>query len=153
MKKMLLTKINLSDIVCLVKNNLSERVIKMDRIVSTDQAPKAIGPYSQAMKVENLLFASGQIPVDPVTGNVVGTTIKEQALQVMKNVEAILRASDMSVDDVVKTTCFLKDMNDFAVFNEIYAQTFTSCPARSCVAVREIPKQVLCEVEVIAIKR
>ena len=111
----------------------------MDRIISTEKAPAAIGPYSQAMKVGNMLFASGQIPVDPATNEIVGTTIEEQAQQVMKNVCAILEAS--------------ADMKDFAAFNKIYGDTFTSCPARSCVAVREIPKGVLCEVEIIAVKR
>lgn len=125
----------------------------MDRIISTKKAPAAIGPYSQAMKVGNMLFASGQIPVDPTTNEIVGDTIEEQAQQVMKNVCAILEASDMSLEDVVKTTCFLADMKDFAVFNKIYGDTFTSCPARSCIAVREIPKGVLCEVEIIAVKR
>ncbi|PXX81764.1 RidA family protein [Dielma fastidiosa] len=125
----------------------------MDRIISTEKAPAAIGPYSQAMKVGNMLFASGQIPVDPATNEIAGTTIEEQAQQVMKNVCAILEASAMSVEDVVKTTCFLADMKDFAAFNKIYGDTFTSWPARSCVAVREIPKGVLCEVEIIAVKR
>ena len=125
----------------------------MDRIISTEKAPAAIGPYSQAMKVGNMLFASGQIPVDPATNEIAGTTIEEQAQQVMKNVCAILEASAMSVEDVVKTTCFLADMKDFAAFNKISGDTFTSCPARSCVAVREIPKGVLCEVEIIAVKR
>ena len=125
----------------------------MDRKIATTKAPAAIGPYSQAMKVGNMLFASGQIPVDPTSGEIVGSSIEAQAKQVMKNVKAVLEAADMDIEDVVKTTCFLADMKDFTAFNQIYGETFTSCPARSCVAVREIPKGVLCEVEVIAIKR
>lgn len=124
----------------------------MKRIISTESAPAAIGPYSQAIMVNDMLYASGQIPVDPATGEIAGDSIETQAEQVMKNVGAILQAADMTYENVVKTTCFIADMNDFAAFNEIYAKYFTSNPARSCVAVKEIPKKVLCEVEVIAVK-
>ena len=119
-------------------------------IISTKNAPAAIGPYSQGVKAGDLLFISGQIPIDPKNGEICGTTIEEQALQVMKNIEGVLKAADMTFHNVVKTTCFLKDMNDFAGFNKVYGDYFTSRPARSCVAVKEIPKGVLCEVELIA---
>ena len=118
--------------------------------LSTNKAPAAIGPYSQAVKTGNLLFASGQIALEPATGEVVGTTIEEQTEQVMKNLGAILQEAGLSYDHVVKTSCFLADMNDFATFNEIYGKYFTNKPARSCVAVKTLPKNVLCEVEVIA---
>lgn len=124
----------------------------MKRIISIESAPAAIGPYSQAIMANDMLYASGQIPVDPATGEIAGDSIETQAEQVMKNVGAILQAADMTYENVVKTTCFIADMNDFAAFNEIYAKYFTSNPARSCVAVKEIPKKVLCEVEVIAVK-
>ena len=120
--------------------------------IATPKAPAAIGPYAQAVRLNDFLFASGQIPVDPETGEIAGDTIESQTRQVMKNIQAILEAADMTVSDVVKTTCFLADMNDFAAFNQIYGETFTPCPARSCVAVREIPKGVLCEVEILAHK-
>ncbi len=120
-------------------------------IISTTKAPAAIGPYSQALVVNNMLYTSGQIPLDPLTGQVVEGGIKEQTLQVMKNLEAILQEANTTFENVVKTTCFLDDMTYFATFNEIYAAYFTSKPARSCVAVRELPKGVLVEVEVIAI--
>lgn len=120
--------------------------------VNTQDAPAAIGPYSQGVVFGNLLFTSGQVPLDPKTGEVVGTTIEEQALQVMKNLEAILKNQGVAFTDVIKTTCFLADMNDFAAFNSVYGQYFTSKPARSCVAVKTLPKNVLCEVEVIAAK-
>lgn len=119
-------------------------------ITDTKNAPAAIGPYSQAISVGNLLFTSGQIPLDPATGAVVGETVEQQAEQVMKNVGAILEANGVSFDHAVKTTCFLADMADFAVFNEVYGRYFTGKPARSCVAVKALPKGVLCEVEVIA---
>lgn len=119
-------------------------------ITDTKNAPAAIGPYSQAISVGNLLFTSGQIPLDPATGAVVGATVGQQAEQVMKNVGAILEANGVSFDRAVKTTCFLADMADFAVFNEVYGRYFTGKPARSCVAVKALPKGVLCEVEVIA---
>lgn len=117
--------------------------------VNTNDAPQAIGPYSQAIAYGNLLFTSGQIPLDPQTGAIVGETIEEQALQVMKNVSAILKAQNAVFENVIKTTCFLADMKDFAAFNKIYGEYFTGKPARSCVAVRELPKGVLCEVEAI----
>ena len=118
--------------------------------LSTDKAPAAIGPYSQAVITGNLLFSSGQIALDPETGVVVGETIEEQTEQVMKNLGAILEEAGLDYGDVVKTVCFLDDMNDFAAFNEIYGKYFTEKPARSCVAVETLPKGVLCEVEVIA---
>ena len=118
--------------------------------LSTDKAPAAIGPYSQAVITGNLIFSSGQIALDPETGVVVGETIEEQTEQVMKNLGAILEEAGLGYGDVVKTVCFLDDMNDFAAFNEIYGKYFTEKPARSCVAVETLPKGVLCEVEVIA---
>lgn len=118
--------------------------------LSTDKAPAAIGPYSQAVITGNLLFSSGQIALDPETGVVVGETIEEQTEQVMKNLGAILEEAGLSYGDVAKTVCFLDDMGDFAAFNEIYGKYFTEKPARSCVAVETLPKGVLCEVEVIA---
>jgi reactive intermediate/imine deaminase len=117
--------------------------------VTTSNAPAAIGPYSQAMKVGNLVFCSGQIPVDPATGNV-PETIAEQAEQSCKNIKGLVEAAGSSMDKVVKTTCFLSDINDFSAFNEVYAKYFTSNPARSCVAVKDIPKGVKCEIEAIA---
>lgn len=120
------------------------------KTVNTDKAPAAIGPYSQAIISGGLVFTSGQIPVDPATGVIAGETIVEQAKQVMANLQVVLVAAGTTPERAVKTTCFLADMADFAAFNEIYAQTFTSKPARSCVAVRTLPKGVLCEVEVIA---
>ncbi len=123
----------------------------MRKPISTPAAPAAIGPYSQAVLCGNLLFTSGQIPLDPATGTVVGSDIREQAEQVMKNLSAVLTAAGASFDSAVKTTCFLADMNDFAAFNEVYAAYFTSNPARSCVAVKTLPKGVLVEVEVIAL--
>ena len=122
------------------------------KIISSKNAPEAIGPYSQAMQLERFLFASGQIPVNAKTGTVVENNIEAQAHQVMENVKAILQEAGYELQDVVKTTCFLKNMEDFAAFNQIYAEYFTHCPARSCVAVCEIPKDVLCEIEVIAYK-
>ena len=118
--------------------------------VATDKAPAAIGPYSQGIIVDKFLYSSGQIALDPVSGEVVGNTIEEQTVQVMKNLGAILEAAGADYTKVVKTTCFLADMNDFAAFNGIYAEYFTEKPARSCVAVKTLPKNVLCEVEVIA---
>ena len=119
--------------------------------VSTDKAPAAIGPYSQAIAVNGFLFASGQIPLDPVSGQIVGTTIEEQAERCCQNVKGILEANGLSFTDVVKTTCFLADMADFAAFNGVYAKYFVGKPARSCVAVKEVPKGVLCEIEIIAV--
>jgi 2-iminobutanoate/2-iminopropanoate deaminase len=118
--------------------------------ISTDKAPAAIGPYSQAVITGNLLFTSGQIALNHATGEVVGTTITEQTEQVMKNLGAVLEEAGSSYEKAVKTTCFLADMADFATFNEIYGKYFTGKPARSCVAVKQLPKNVLCEVEVIA---
>lgn len=120
--------------------------------IETSNAPAAIGPYSQGFIVNGLLFTSGQIPLDPTTGEIVGTTITEQTHQVMKNLGALLEAAGLSYGNVVKTTCFLADMADFAAFNEVYAEYMTSKPARSCVAVKTLPKNVLCEVELIAEK-
>lgn len=122
----------------------------MLKVVSTDKAPAAIGPYSQAIVVGDFLFSSGQIPLDAVSGEVVGTTIEEQAEQVMKNISAVLNDQGIKFTDVIKTTCFLADMGDFGKFNEVYAEYFTGNPARSCVAVKQLPKNVLCEVEFIA---
>ena len=121
----------------------------MKKIV-TDKAPAAIGPYSQGIIVDKMLFASGQIAINPATGEIEGTDIVAQTTQVMKNIGAILVEAGCDYASVVKTTCFLADMADFATFNEIYAQYFTEKPARSCVAVKTLPKNVLCEVEVIA---
>lgn len=118
--------------------------------ISTEKAPAAIGPYSQGIIVGNILFASGQIPINPATGEIEGTDIVAQAEQVMKNIGAILAEAGTDYTRVAKTTCFLADMNDFATFNEVYARYFTEKPARSCVAVKTLPKNVLCEVEVIA---
>lgn len=119
--------------------------------IETSQAPAAIGPYSQAKVINGMLYASGQIPLNPATGEVAGSTIAEQTEQIMKNVGAILEAAGSDFASVVKTTCFLADMNDFAAFNTIYETYFTGKPARSCVAVRQLPKGVLAEVEVIAV--
>ena len=118
--------------------------------VSTDKAPGAIGPYSQGIIAGDFLFASGQIPIDPSTGNIYGSSITEQAEQVMKNIGAILTEAGTDYAKVVKTTCFLAEMADFTAFNAVYDQYFTEKPARSCVAVKQLPKDVLCEVEVIA---
>ena len=118
--------------------------------ISTEKAPAAIGPYSQAIVVGNLVFTSGQIPINPETSLVEAEGIEAQAEQVMKNLGAVLEAAGSSYERAVKTTCFLADMADFATFNEVYARYFTEKPARSCVAVKTLPKGVLCEVEVIA---
>jgi 2-iminobutanoate/2-iminopropanoate deaminase len=120
------------------------------KIISTNAAPAAIGPYSQAITVDGLLFASGQIPLLPETGAVVSGGIKEQTEQVMHNIAAVLAAARTDFSRVVKATCFLTNMNDFAAFNEVYIQYFTGKPARSCVAVSALPRGVLVEVEVIA---
>ncbi len=119
--------------------------------ISTDKAPAAIGPYSQGIIANGMLFASGQIPINPATGNIEGEDIASQAELVMKNIGALLAEAGTDYAKVVKTSCFLADMNDFAVFNEVYAKYFTEKPARSCVAVKTLPKNVLCEVEVIAV--
>ncbi len=118
--------------------------------ISTEKAPAAIGPYSQGMTLGNLVFTSGQIPVDPATGAAAGTTIETQAEQSCKNVGAVLEAAGSSFEKVIKTTCFLADMGDFPVFNSVYEKFFVSSPARSCVAVKALPKGVLCEIEAIA---
>ena len=118
--------------------------------VFTEQAPAAIGPYSQAVKTGNLVYTSGQIPIDPATGVIAAQDIKGQTEQVMKNLEAVLKAAGSSFERAVKTLCFLKSMDDFAAFNEVYARYFTGKPARSCVAVAALPKGALVEVEVIA---
>ena len=118
-------------------------------IIHTDAAPAAVGPYSQAIRIDGLLFTSGQIPLDPATGAIVGESIEVQAEQVMKNLAAVLEAAGTSFDRVVKTTCFLANMEHFAAFNEVYARYFVSKPARSCVEVGRLPKDVLCEVEAI----
>ena len=122
----------------------------MKKIVTTE-APAAIGPYSQGMVFGDMVFSSGQIPVIPATGEVAGATIADQAEQSCKNVGAILEEAGLTFDNVVKTTCFLADMADFAAFNAVYEKYFTSKPARSCVAVKQLPKNVLCEVEAIAV--
>lgn len=118
--------------------------------VSTDKAPAAIGPYSQAIVCGEMVFTSGQIPINPASGNVEATTIEGQAEQVMKNLGEVLKAAGSGFEKAVKTTCFLADMGDFAAFNAVYAKYFTTNPARSCVAVKTLPKNVLVEVEVIA---
>lgn len=118
--------------------------------IETTAAPAAIGPYSQGYSINGFVFTSGQIPVDPVSGTI-PEGIEAQAAQSCKNVGAILEAAGSGFDKVIKTTCFLADMNDFAAFNEIYAQYFTMRPARSCVAVKTLPKNVLCEIEAIAV--
>ncbi|NDO49224.1 RidA family protein [Lachnospiraceae bacterium MD335] len=122
----------------------------MRNTIQTSKAASAIGPYSQAVACNGLLFTSGQIPADAETGEIVGTEIHAQTKQVMKNISAILEAAGATFGDVIKTTCFLADMKDFATFNEVYAEYFVKKPARSCVAVKTLPKNVLCEVEVIA---
>ena len=121
------------------------------KVIATPNAPAAIGPYSQAWMVGDMLFASGQIPVDPATG-IVPEGIAAQAEQSCKNALAIVAEAGMTAENVVKTTCFLAEIADFAAFNEVYAKYFTSKPARSCVAVKDIPKGVLCEIEVLAVK-
>ncbi len=121
------------------------------KIVSTTTAPAAIGPYSQAVVVNDLVFTSGQIPVVPATGAVAEGGIAEQARQSAENVKAVLKEAGTDCSAVIKTTCFLADMKDFAAFNEVYAQYFTGKPARSCVAVKDLPKGVLCEIEAIAV--
>lgn len=119
--------------------------------IHTDNAPAAVGPYSQAIAAGGMLYTSGQIALDPATGEIVGDDIKAQAEQVMKNLAAVLTEAGTSQENVIKITCFLKDMGDFGAFNEVYGAFFTEKPARSCVAVKTLPKDVLCEVEVIAV--
>ena len=120
------------------------------KTVATNNAPGAIGPYSQAMITGNLVFTSGQIPINPATGNVEAVTVEEQTKQVCENLKAVLEAAGSSLEKAVKTTCFLADIADFAAFNGVYGEYFTGKPARSCVAVKDLPKGVKCEVEVIA---
>ena len=124
----------------------------MFKVTNTTKAPAAIGPYSQAIEYNGFLFASGQIPIDPAVGDVVAKDIVAQAEQVMKNISVILEENGIGFENVIKTTCFLADMGDFQTFNEVYGKYFVSKPARSCVAVKELPKKVLCEVEIIAAK-
>ena len=121
------------------------------KFISTTNAPGAIGPYSQAVCVNGIIYTSGQIPINPESGNVDGKDISAQTEQSCKNVKAILEAAGTSLDRVIKTTCFLSDMGDFAAFNEVYAKYFTGKPARSCVAVKTLPKNVLVEIEAIAL--
>ena len=123
----------------------------MIKTISTDKAPAAIGPYSQAVILDSIVFTSGQIAINPENGQIEGKTIEEQTEQVMKNIQAILKEAGTDMSKAVKTTCFLADMEDFAKFNEIYGKYFTTKPARSCVAVKTLPKNVLCEVEAIAV--
>ena len=118
--------------------------------IHTEKAPAAVGPYSQAVAAGGLVYTSGQIALDPATGELVGSTVREQAEQVMKNLTAILEAAGTKPENAVKTLCFLTDMNDFAAFNEVYARYFTGRPARSCVEVGALPKGALCEVEAVA---
>ncbi len=126
----------------------------MKNVVKTDKALQAIGPYSQAIEVNGMVYTSGVVPIDPATGNVVEGDIKVQAVRVFESMKALLEAAGSSCDDVVKTTVFIKDMNDFAALNEIYADYFTGdFPARSCVEVARLPKDVLIEMEAIALKK
>ena len=119
------------------------------KVISTEKAPSAIGPYSQAIVSCGMVYTSGQIAINPATGNIEGTTIEEQTEQVCKNIVELLKASGTSIDKVVKTVCFLADMNDFAAFNAVYAKYFVSKPARSCVAVKTLPKNVLVEIDTV----
>lgn len=126
----------------------------MIEIIGTDKAPAAIGPYSQAIKAGNLLFVSGQIPVNPSTGEIVDGTIKDQTTRVIENLKAILKAAGLTLDNVVKTTLFIKDMDEFSDINEVYAGYFTKTkPARSCVEVARLPKDVSIEMETIALMK
>ncbi len=124
----------------------------MTNIISTEKAPKAIGPYSQAVVVDDMIYTSGQIPLCPETGAIVGEDIATQTERVCKNLSFVLEAAGSSMEKVVKTTCFLEDMCDFAAFNDVYAKYFVSFPARSCVAVKTLPKGVKVEIEIIATK-
>ena len=120
------------------------------KVIHTDAAPAAIGPYSQAMLLDGVLYTSGQIPIDPATGDLVGESVTEQTRQVAKNLLAVLSAAGMDFSNVVKTTCFLRHMGDFAEFNAEYARWFTSLPARSCVAAAALPRDALVEIELVA---
>lgn len=122
----------------------------MAKVISTDLAPAAIGPYSQAIVSNNLVFCSGQIPLSPATGQVVGSNAADQTQQVIANIKGVLAAAGTDISRVIKATCFLADMADFASFNEVYAAHFVSRPARSCVAAKQLPRSVLVEIEVIA---
>lgn len=121
------------------------------KVISTEKAPKALGPYSQGYVHNGILYSAGQIAINPATDTVEATDIQGQTVQVCENLAAVLEAAGTSFDKVLKTTCFLADMGDFAVFNEVYAKYFTSKPARSCVAAKTLPKNVLCEIELIAV--
>jgi 2-iminobutanoate/2-iminopropanoate deaminase len=118
--------------------------------IHTDNAPAAVGPYSQAYTVNGMVYTSGQLGLDPATGKLAGETVAEQAEQIMKNLTAVLEAAGSSTDKVVKTLCFLTDINDFAAFNEVYGRYFENCPARSCVGLQSLPLGAICEVEVVA---
>lgn len=124
----------------------------MNKVISTDKAPKAIGPYSQAYLCGNTLYCSGQIAINPETNTFIEGGIEEQTNQILKNIGGLLEAAEFGFEDVVKTTCFLADMKDFSVFNNLYEKAFISKPARSCVAAKELPKGALAEIEVIAVK-
>ncbi|MCH4007294.1 MAG: Rid family detoxifying hydrolase [Eubacterium sp.] len=123
----------------------------MFKVTATDKAPAAIGPYSQAIAANGILFASGQIGIDPAAGKITSDTIEGQAEQACKNVAEVLKANGLTFDQVIRTTCYLSDMANFKAFNDVYAKYFTSKPARSCVAVKEIPAGALCEIEITAI--
>ncbi|RGS70209.1 RidA family protein [Mitsuokella sp. AF21-1AC] len=122
------------------------------KTIHTEKAPAAVGPYSQAIRTRGTVYLSGQIAIDPAAGKIVATTIEEQAEQCCRNIEAVLAAADTDMEHVVKTTCFLADIADFKAFNEVYAKHFVSKPARSCVAVKDLPAGALCEIEAIAIR-
>ena len=124
----------------------------MKKVITTDKAPKAIGPYSQAIEIYSTLYCSGMIPVNPKTNELVENDIEIQTKQIISNIDALLKEAGYNKDDIVKTTCFLSDINNFAKFNKIYGDYFTSKPARSCVAVKDIPKGALVEVEIICVK-
>ena len=121
------------------------------KVIHTDQAPAAVGPYSQAIEANGVIYCSGQIAINPAVGKIVATTIEEQAEQCCRNVEAVLKEAGTDMSHVVKTTCFLAEIADFKAFNEVYAKHFISKPARSCVAVKDLPAGALCEVEVTAV--
>ena len=133
-----------------IKSHINRKVVINMKKIATDKAPAAIGPYSQAIVTGNLLITSGQIPIDPAVGKVTATTIEDQAEQVFKNLYAVLEAAGTDQSKIIKTVCFLKDMGDFAAFNGVYSKYITEKPARSCVAVKALPMDVLCEVELIA---
>lgn len=122
------------------------------KTIHTEKAPAAVGPYSQAIRTRGTVYLSGQIAINPAVGKIVATTIEEQAEQCCRNIEAVLAAADTDMEHVVKTTCFLADIADFKAFNEVYAKHFVSKPARSCVAVKDLPAGALCEIEAIAIR-